>query len=264
MKKIITLTSPDKNSSAKIDAGELISYMKGNEELIHQRGDAGWANSDTEMFPIVGPTAANNFKINTKKGTNLQDQHGLLRELKYALLKNEEHSVSLQKKYKAGKNIKNSKFPDRSSQEDLVWLYNFTFTKSFELTNDSLTVHFEFQTEKGMPFMLGYHPAFKLSSTVSEVFKWKEEQIGLKEIIEGGHSAFPVLNTQEIHLLKEEGYNLKIKTINFDNFMIWSPTPNMVCIEPITQYPEKLQMYSEKNMRSSSGDEKFLVEIIPY
>lgn len=264
MKKVIILTSPDKNSSAKIDAGELISYLKNSEELIHQKGNAGWGNADTEMFPIIGPTEANNFIVSTKKGENIQDQHGLLRELTYVLLENNAETASLQKKYIAGTRVKNSKFPERSKQEDLVWLYDFSFTKSFELTNESLIVRFEFETEKGMPFMLGYHPAFKLSGKASEVFKWKNKQIGLKEIIEGGHTAHPVLESSEIELLKSEGYNLKIKTSGFNNFMLWSPTPNMVCIEPITQYPEKLQINSEENMSSSKGKESFIVEIIPY
>lgn len=191
MKKVISLTSHDKKSLVKIDKGELISYTKNSEELIHQRGDIGWANSDTEMFPIVGPTAKNNFKVSTQKGDNFQDQHGLLRELDYQLLKNDEQTVSLQKKYKAGEKVKNSKYPERSSQENLVWLYSFTFTKSFKLTNESLFVHFEFEAEKGMPYMLGYHPAFKLSGNASEVFKWTGKEVGLKEIIEGGHTAHP-------------------------------------------------------------------------
>lgn len=264
MKKVIQLISPDKKSFAKIDNGELVSYVKNSEELIHQKGDAGWANSDTEMFPIIGPTVKNSFKVSTQKGDNFQDQHGLLRELSYVLLQNDEHSVSLQKKYKAGEKVENSKFPERSTQENLVWLYNFKFTKSINLTNDSLSVHFEFETEKGMPFMLGYHPAFKLSGKATEVFKWKENEVGIEEVIRGGHSAYPVLDTQEIYLIKGEGYRLKIKTENFDNFMIWSPTARMVCIEPITQYPEKSQIYSEDNMKISSGKEEFSVEIVPY
>jgi len=39
----------------------------------------------------------------------------------------------------------------------------------------------------------------------------------------------------------------------------------MICIEPITHYPDlEKQQYSEKNLRISTGNEKFLTEIIPF
>jgi len=73
------LSSADKNSIVKIEEGELISYLKNGEEIIHQKGNPGWKNSDTEMFPIIGPTETNNFIVSTPKGNCIQDQHGLLR-----------------------------------------------------------------------------------------------------------------------------------------------------------------------------------------
>ena len=51
----------------------------------------------------------------------------------------------------------------------------------------------------------------------------------------------------------------------FDNFMLWTEVPNMVCIEPITAYP-----YTGKNIlgkglfKSSSGLDSFEVVIQPY
>ena len=62
------ITSEDKESTVVIDDGELVSYSFYGEELIHQKGDRGWRNADTEMFPIIGPTEANGFKVNTKRG----------------------------------------------------------------------------------------------------------------------------------------------------------------------------------------------------
>ncbi|PCH50298.1 MAG: aldose epimerase, partial [Flavobacteriaceae bacterium] len=88
------LNSADKNSIVKIEEGELISYQKNGEELIHQKGNPGWRNSDTEMFPIIGPTKANNFIVTTPKGNCIQDQHGLIRELKYSTKNKTEDSCS--------------------------------------------------------------------------------------------------------------------------------------------------------------------------
>ncbi|MGB5667231.1 MAG: aldose 1-epimerase, partial [Maribacter sp.] len=64
----------------KIDAGELVGYLVDAHEYIHQKGSPGWRNSDTEMFPIIGPTADADFKVKTPNGIAVQDQHGLLRE----------------------------------------------------------------------------------------------------------------------------------------------------------------------------------------
>ena len=161
------LVSPDKYSIVKIDQGELVSFLKDKEELIHQKGQPGWRNSDTEMFPVIGPTEATNFMVTTPKGKAIQDQHGLLRELAYSLMESGENFAVFQKDYAANTLVKNSKFPEKSPEEKLFWPYDFRFKKLYELSNDSLKITFEIEAEKGMPFMLGYHPAFKLSGDYS-------------------------------------------------------------------------------------------------
>ena len=136
------LSSPDKNSIVKIDQGELVSFLKNKEELIHQKGEPGWRNSDTEMFPVIGPTEANDFMVSTPKGNAVQDQHGLLRELAYVLKESGENFAVFQKDYAANALVKNSKFPEKSPKEKLSWPYDFRFKKSFELSNDSLKINF--------------------------------------------------------------------------------------------------------------------------
>ena len=59
----IVITSTDKESTVVVDSGELVSYSKYGEELIHQKGDRGWRNSDTEMFPIIGPVNEAGFQV---------------------------------------------------------------------------------------------------------------------------------------------------------------------------------------------------------
>ena len=260
------LISPDKNSIVKIDQGELVSFLKNKEELIHQKGEPGWRNSDTEMFPVIGPTEATNFVVTTPKGSAIQDQHGLLRELTYYLMESGENFAAFQKNYIANTLVKNSKFPVKSPEEKLSWPYDFSFKKGYELSNDSLKITFEIEAEKGMPFMLGYHPAFKLSGDYSEICKTKNQEISLQKIKDGGSTAFPVLNTQEIKLIKNKGFNISIKTKGFDNFMLWSEVPNMLCIEPITAYPytEGVLPLSEKLFSVSTGKDFFEVVIAPF
>ena len=260
------LVSPDKYSIVKIDQGELVSFLKNKEELIHQKGEPGWRNSDTEMFPVIGPAEATNFMISTPKGNAIQDQHGLLRELTYNLTEIGDNFAVFQKDYAANTIVKNSKFPEISPKEKLSWPYDFSFKKSFELSNNSLKITFEVESEKGMPFMLGYHPAFKLSGDKFEICKTKTQEVAIQKIMEGGSTAYPILNIQEIKLLKNKDYNLSIKTKGFDNFMLWTEVPNMLCIEPITAYPyaEGVLPLSEKLFKISSGKDSFEVVIKPF
>ena len=142
-KSEIILECKDRQSIVKIEAGELVSYIFNGEELIHQKGSPGWEKSDTEMFPVIGPVKANQYKINTLKGIGIQDQHGFLRELNYDLIHSENYKAVFQKKYKRNAKIENSLYPNRSAEKEVYWPFDFTFSKSFELTNETLHIQFE-------------------------------------------------------------------------------------------------------------------------
>jgi hypothetical protein len=258
------LITEDKKSTVKIDKGELVSYIKNNEELIHQKGNPGWRNSDTEMFPIIGPTEANNFAVVTPKGNAIQDQHGLLRELNYTVIENSANFVVFQKDYSANTEVTNSKYPSKSTEENLFWPYSFSFKKSFELTNESLIITFEIKAEKGMPFMLGYHPAFMLNGTLDEIVKTKTKEVTIPEIMAGGSTAYPILNSSEIILVKKTGFDISLKTKGFNNFMLWTEVPTMLCIEPITAYPYTGGEMLTSNLFSTSvGTDNFEVIVTP-
>lgn len=262
MSKIQLLQSEDQLSTVAIENGELISYQKNNIEFIHQKNDEGWNNSDTEMFPIIGPTVKNNYKVITQKGTNILDQHGLLREFPYILKSHTQKQAIFTKTYQKNTLLKNRKFPNKSIKEHIFWLYDFHFQKKFILDNNSLEIIFNFSTEEPMPFMLGYHPAFALSNNKNESFQTTEKNICLQEVFDAGADAYPVLECSEIILQHSDKNSIKITTQGFDNFMLWSETATMVCIEPITQFPDlKNQNYSEKNMRISDKNNHFSVKI---
>ena len=252
----------DINSSVVIEKGELISYQKNNQEYIHQKGNKGWRKSDDEMFPVIGPTAKNNFRVHTKKGDAIQDQHGLLREMDYELISTNKTSASFIKKYKKGTEIINSKFPEKSTEEHLTWPFDFTFEKIFKLENDILTIDFIITSEENMPFMLGYHPAFLLSDTGNETLEASDEKITLSDIYKAGSNAFPVLGTDKIILKNTDKNDLEISTVGFNNFMLWTEVDNMLCIEPITQYTSYTdQKFSEENMSLSTEKNEFSVSI---
>lgn len=228
----------------KIDEGELVGYSAEGHEYIHQKGSPGWRNSDTEMFPIIGPTNEANFRVTTPKGAAVQDQHGLLREMTYQLVSQTETKAIFRKQYVSGTPIKNSKYPSKSTEEYLSWPYNFEFTKSFEILENGLRIQFKITAEEGMPFMLGYHPAFKLTSERASI-KTDERTIALQEVLDVGSRALPVMNCNSLTLV--DVGELIIKTEGFGNFMLWTEVPNMLCIEPITFYPYAV---SQKKLHS--------------
>ncbi len=250
------------NSSATIENGELVSFLNNNVEYIHQKGNKGWRKSDDEMFPVIGPTSKNNFRVHTRNGDAIQDQHGLLREMDYKLISADETSARFVKNYKKNTLVKNSKFPEKSSEEFLHWPYNFTFEKKLFLKDDVLHIEFIIDSEENMPFMLGYHPAFLLSNTGKEIFISNGEKYNLDDVYKAGSNAFPVLNSDKIILKNIDKNDLEITTKGFDNFMLWTEVNNMVCIEPITQYTSYTdQKFSEKNIRLSKGKNSFSVAL---
>lgn len=233
MDKQITLFLADQ--TVYMEAGELVGYRVGDHEFIHQKGNPGWRNSDTEMFPIIGPTDAAGFKVKTPKGVGIQDQHGLLRELEYVLMEQTGTTAVFAKRYTANTKVQNSKYPQKSTEQALFWPYDFEFIKTVTLTPEGLNIGFAISGERGMPFMLGYHPAFKLLEGDSSNIQANDRQISIADVMAVGSRALHVPGCGKV--LLTSGPSLEITTTGFTDFMLWTEVPNMVCIEPITFYP---------------------------
>jgi len=229
---VITLSSGHQKVS--IDSGELVGYEVDGHEFIHQKGSPGWGSSDTEMFPIIGPVNEAAFQVQVPKGSAIQDQHGLLRQFPYETISQTQSEAIFKKTYKAGTLIKNSKYPQKSPKEWLVWPYSFVFEKRFHLSVNGLVVHFTISGERDMPYMLGYHPAFKLH-TEKPTIVTRHGSISLQEVMAVGSRALQVPDCNEI-ILKDKR-DMAISTKGFGHFMCWTEVPNMVCIEPISFYP---------------------------
>ena len=218
----------------EIRGGELSSFRKGAHEFMHTPDQPGWGHSDTEMFPVVGPTADIGYRVQVPKGNALQDQHGLLRELDYTLVSATLTTAVLEKAYRAGTPVANSKFPGRSPARWLVWPYSFRFVKRFALLPDALEVSFEVSGDVDMPFMVGYHPAFRLQRADARVAGCGRA-IPISEVLAAGDRACEVAGCEALVL--EDSRRLELRSRGFGNFMLWSPDPGMICIEPITYYP---------------------------
>jgi len=114
----------------------------------------------------------------------------------------------------------------------LSWLYDFGFEKSFLLKDDVLEIGFTITGEKGMPFMLGYHPAFRLHSR-SPIIIAKDRKISLDDVLAVGSRAVQVADCTSITL--QDVKQITVETEGFGNFMCW--TEVRMCIEPISFYP---------------------------
>lgn len=250
------------NQEVSIEAGELVSYRVEGHEYMHQKGSPGWRSTDTEMFPIIGPTAEANFQVNTPNGKAIQDQHGLLREMDYHLTESTATTAIFQKEYEAGTRVKNSKFPEKSTEKEVFWPYSFQFEKHFRLKESQLEITFKISGDSGMPFMLGYHPAFMLRSD-NPVLTTAGKEIGLSEVLAVGSRALHVPDCNEI-ILKDEK-KVMIKTEGFSDFMLWTEVSNMICIEPISFYPYAV---NQKNLDKGfnhlgEGSKEFKVRLRP-
>lgn len=232
---MITLSTKDQQVG--IENGELLSYRLGEHEYMHQKGEPGWQHSDTEMFPIIGPTAEAGYRVHVPRGNAILDQHGLLRELDYELVKQTDTEAVFRKEYRAGTVVMNSKFPERSTVQRLIWPFEFQFEKHFHLTDKGLSLNFHVSGEKDMPYMLGYHPAFKLYSS-QPVLTANGTEIQLQEVLDAGSRALEVKDCETIVL--KDSRELRIETEGFGHFMLWTEVPGMVCIEPVSYCPYSL------------------------
>ena len=223
------------NQSVYIDSGELVSFRVDGYQVIHQKGAPGWRSADTEMFPLIGPTAEADFKVSTPRGKAIQDQHGLLREMAYTCIEQSRTKAVFEKRYIANSVVRNSKFPIKSTEDFLSWPYDFRFRKTVELDADGLAVSFGVSAEKGMPFMLGYHPAFELKTAQPTIVASDGRSVALADVLAVGNRALLVETCNLITLNDEK--SIKLTSEGFNHFMCWTEVSNMVCIEPITFYP---------------------------
>ena len=247
------------NSSTKIDQGELVSFEVDGHEFIHQKGSPGWGSSDAEMFPIIGPVNEAEFKVKTARGEAIQDQHGLLRQMPYQLISQDAAAAVYAKEYSAGTPVLNSKYPNKSSEQYMTWPYDFQFEKSFVLKENQLEVTFKVTGDTDMPFMLGYHPAFKLHSENPTIVT-SDRTITLGQVLEVGSRALQVADTTSVTLKDER--DITIETEGFGHFMCWTEVKNMVCIEPITFYPYAVdQSMLHKGFDRLQGPKTFKVTL---
>ena len=221
----------------QIDSGKIASYTIDGFEFIHQRA-TGWPNSDTEMFPIIGPTAKANYRVQVNGSKVVLDQHGLLREFPYKLITTEIELSRWVKNYTAFTALTNSKYPENSPETVQFWPFDFIFIKSFGFNEEGLEITFEIKADKEMPFMLGYHPAFKINPDYKAELIVDQQTHPIQNVLDVGSKAYEIAHSTRLILKNEK--SIAIETEGFNHFMCWTEVPEMLCIEPITFYPSSV------------------------
>ncbi|MFP4402239.1 MAG: aldose 1-epimerase [Candidatus Nanoarchaeia archaeon] len=215
------------------------------------------------MFPIIGP--ANNYSVQTQEGEATLDQHGIARVLNYQNTFSSQTSATYVMKYEKNSQYKNPKHNNDSTRpENMFWPYSFKLTKTFNLTNKSLQINFQITRDDLMPFMFGYHPAFKLSDTMQEYIEINNKNVPLRDIMETGNEAYKIENCRNaiLRTRDEKNVDVEVSTQGFDNLMLWAPSEHMVCIEPITHLPMPQKPINFNEIPSSKNSE-FSVIIKP-
>ena len=256
MSKIITLKQGELKGEVNPENGQLVSFISNGIEYFHDGGKSsfegpGWRNSEIVPYPIFGQADKQEVKVGEKVFS--LEQHGISRHTKENsfLPNNQEKNniLTLVQRYD-GRDINNPKYkPNNGHPEHLNW-FPYTLEKTFELTNEGLVCQLKLTNDSDidMPYMIGWHPAFKVLGNVDEGEFLNDSGIcitTLEEVI--FRSIIPpeeALTVKGINSVtyrnKITGQGVKVSSNDFsNNIMLWSPgyDTGMLCIEHTSQLP---------------------------
>ena len=296
-KHILTL-GPVKKGDVSVQIsradGQIVGISKGGVQFMHGGGlpdllkteedKKGWQNSEIVMFPIV--SRAKDYQVWIKEKSYPMDQHGISRILGFEKTGTQSDLASLIQRHDGRTLLPNPKYEqDESRPEKLHWPFAYDIYKVILLKPDRATIIFYLSgpNNKNMPYMFGWHPAFKMFGPPSEgVFfnltnQTHRHQIDLEEVIDAPKTgALKIKGMREIHYINGAGgRGISVyHKCGFKNMMLWCPGEDsgMFCIEPVTHIP----LPPEKQIKPHFTDndthdvlkrkevKEFSVEIIPY
>jgi hypothetical protein len=272
--------------TASIHNGRLVSFTKDSLEYLHGGGKPseyqneiekkGWQNSEIIMFPVI--CAVDEFKVRVNQNEYPMDQHGIARVLPFEIKNQTEDSILLVQRYGSSTLVDNPKHKKDSTHPELLeWPFSYTIEKKIELREKKIVVTLTVTnlSFKAMPYMFGWHPAFKvLGSPEGTKITANNKEYSLKEIVKVSQEDMAVvLFGGEKVTYKDDnlGKGFELVSSGFGNVMLGSPNEEdrMFFIEPISQQSvrKKAQEYFY------SGNFEYLaplarkiysVEIIPF
>lgn len=268
MSELVTLKSGD--SKAEILDGKLVGFENNGIQYIHGGGkpdnlktpedENGWQDSEIIMFPVVGIAAGHKVKIGDSYFKH--SLHGISQFLEFKETRKEGAYVEFIQHYDGKTPLKNPEYKkNRNCPECLEWPFEFEIKKSIKLREGELRVgiYLTNKSKKDMPYMLGFHPAFKvLGNPNFGAFVESKKKYALEEIVKDSDTVGAFFMKGINHIFyKNDDKTIEVLSKNFDDMMIWSPGMNsgMFCIEPLTNLPardpgKRKHFYDENHYRT--------------
>jgi galactose mutarotase-like enzyme len=244
----MTTTISNEKISATIASlgAELIRLEKDNQNYIWTVDESYWNKTSPVLFPIVGRLKNDTYSVN---GTEYSlPRHGFARNIDFKIVEQSDDTVTFM----------------MESDENTLAIYPFSFRLllSYKVIEAFLTVSYTVinLSDVEMPFSIGAHPAFAITSVFSdyalvfekneplisyelhnEIFNSDTKKIPIKEgvlpldyeLFQKDALVFKNLASNSISLLKHNKPILSVVFEGFDYLGIWTkPNAPFLCIEP--------------------------------
>lgn len=285
MSSQINLSNGTLNARVNQENGQLVSIILDGVEFFHDGGSPawkgnGWGSSEIVPFPVFGPVK--DYRVRVGDQNFPLDQHGISRNttaLPFIVQSTNQSDITLLQEYDRTE-IPNSKFkPGSGRPEKIRWL-PYQLEKTFRLVQDSLVCELTVTnlSEVEMPYMLAWHPAFKMLGSVENGVFYDDkgkELASLDQVIEASASPKAALALEGVnsvrYLNREAGLGVEVSSSDYNNVILWSPgrDSGMLCIEHTSQLPviDGQNYFSDKEKfeRLSPGSKKtYTIRIRPF
>ena len=256
MSKIITLQHGSLKAEVNPENGQLVSFSSNGIEYFHDGGKpsfegSGWRNSEVVPYPLFGPADKQEVKVGEKVFS--LEQHGISRHTKensFLLINQENNNILTLIQSYDGRDINNPKYKHGNGHPEYMNWLPYTLEKTFKLTDEGIVCQLKLTNNSDvvMPYMIGWHPAFKVLGSVDEGEFLNNNGMciaTLEEVI--SQSIIPpeeALTLKGINSVtyrnKNNGEGVRVSSNDFsNNIMLWSPDydAGMICIEHTSQLP---------------------------
>ena len=221
--------------------GQLCSLRSGDVEYMHH-GKTAWLNTEMVMFPVVGPVR--NHRVDVGSLAYALDQHGISRVVPFRVENSDDGSISVVQHYD-GSFLENPK----GHNLRLNWM-PYTLEKRFSIDKDVVSCELIVTNDSvfDMPYMIGWHPAFRVFGDVSfgSLAIDSSTSLTLERLLkEGGVRLVKDVNSVEYVDDEHEGQGMIVASDDLDHAMIWSPgkESGLVCIEFVSHLPSEDRAY---------------------
>jgi galactose mutarotase-like enzyme len=262
----ITLSNSELTATINTFGAELISFKNNsNKEYIWEGNPNYWGKHSPILFPIVGSLRNNNYIYNNS--IYHLPRHGFAREMDFEVKEKTDLEVVFSLK-QTGATLE--KYP-----------FNFELQISYTLTNSVLKIGYKVinNNDFSMPFSIGAHPAFALTSDFKnyELLFEKSEKLIVStlendlisnatyilpmennslrlnySLFENDALIFKTIASKSVTITENKIPFLKVHYNDFPSLGIWTKSQApFICIEPWIGYADTIE--NNGNLEDKEG-----------